>query len=516
VIVGPDGTGKTSVADGLARHLGKRHPLRRFHHRLRVLPSSSASGVATTDPHGQRPYPPWLSDVKVLYLFVDELLGWLVRVLPFRRRGGWILLERGWWDLVVDPVRYRLQPGRSLAARLARFLPSPDTLLILEAPLEVINARKEELQPTELERQIGAWRRLARRLTYAAIIDAAPARDAVLRSAIESLDGDGQHTRSPEPRWVTLPPWRRPRWHVPNRRPLAVAGLSVYQPMTVAGRIGWEASRVAARLGAFRLLPSESASPVIRLAERYVPDGGGLAVAYARDPSRAVALIMGRDGELRCAVKIALEPSGRAALAREAERLQRLGSLLEPPLLSPAVLDVDDGILVLEAVSWRPRRRPWLLPEALARGIGRFHARLPGNGPHRGPGHGDFAPWNVMLTPAGWMIVDWEEADEDAPPYDDPFHYLVQAHALLGHPRLEQLLAGLRGEGWIGRALSAYADAAGMDGDAERAFVAYVRRSMALQDPNRADGRRGLAARQRLLAALASADGGGQREDRPR
>jgi hypothetical protein len=96
----------------------------------------------------------------VLYSLADFYLGWLVKVRPFVRRGGWVLVERGWWDMLVDPLRYRLRLPRRLRAALAYLTPRPSVVLVLEAPPEVITARKAQLSPPELSRQMRAWREI--------------------------------------------------------------------------------------------------------------------------------------------------------------------------------------------------------------------------------------------------------------------------------------------------------------------------------------------------------------------
>ncbi|MER5178796.1 phosphotransferase [Streptomyces sp. NPDC002896] len=45
--------------------------------------------------------------------------------------------------------------------------------------------------------------------------------------------------------------------------------------------------------------------------------------------------------------------------------------------------------------------------------------------------HGDFAPWNVLRTPAGIALVDWERARIADQPLRDLIHYVMQAGAHL-------------------------------------------------------------------------------------
>jgi hypothetical protein len=156
-VAGPDGTGKSTLCDALIRGVLRDRPVLRVHHRFGVLPARGGEQATVTEPHRQEPYPAPLAAIKALVLFADFWLGWLLRARPFVRRGGWVLLERGWWDLAVDPRRYRLPPGGRLVRALGRLLPQADVLLVLEGPPAVLWARKQELPEAELERQVRAW-----------------------------------------------------------------------------------------------------------------------------------------------------------------------------------------------------------------------------------------------------------------------------------------------------------------------------------------------------------------------
>ncbi|MFD0505326.1 phosphotransferase family protein [Streptomyces chiangmaiensis] len=45
--------------------------------------------------------------------------------------------------------------------------------------------------------------------------------------------------------------------------------------------------------------------------------------------------------------------------------------------------------------------------------------------------HGDLAPWNILRTPEGIGVIDWETAMVADQPLRDLIHYLVQAGAIL-------------------------------------------------------------------------------------
>jgi thymidylate kinase len=173
-IGGPDGVGKTTLCEALMSGvladlpvlhvrfpglLPRRDPVERRAIRL-------GRGVEP-DLTRLRVYPPpysWpKSQAKAVYLWLDFVLGWVVRVRPFVRRGGWVVLERGWWDHAVDPRRYRLRPPARIVSVLGRLLPRPDLVIALGAPGEVIRERRPELTLEELDRQMTAWRRVVPR-----------------------------------------------------------------------------------------------------------------------------------------------------------------------------------------------------------------------------------------------------------------------------------------------------------------------------------------------------------------
>jgi thymidylate kinase len=72
-----------------------------------------------------------------------------------------IVFDRYFYDFIVDPRRSRLSlPGWVPRLYLAA-TPQPDLVFFLDTTAEEIYARKQELQPEEIERQLSAYRRLA-------------------------------------------------------------------------------------------------------------------------------------------------------------------------------------------------------------------------------------------------------------------------------------------------------------------------------------------------------------------
>ena len=187
VVVGPDGTGKTSLADGLVASVLASQRVLRAHQRVPLLPRRTRHQGPVLEPHGQPPYSRWLSAVKLGYLYIDELLGWFIRVRPFVAGGGWVVLERGWWDLAVDPRRYRLQSTERLARWLGHHTPRPDLTLILAGSGQSVRSRRRELPAEEIDRQVRAWTSVLPAAWPRATIDVDAPADVVLARAAAAV-----------------------------------------------------------------------------------------------------------------------------------------------------------------------------------------------------------------------------------------------------------------------------------------------------------------------------------------
>lgn len=180
LVAGPDGTGKSTVTERLAEGMFAGRRVLRLHQRPRVLPARTIHTGPVTEPHAHSPYARWLSELKVVYLFVDYALGWALRVRPFLRSGGVVLLERGWPDLVVDPLRYRLDRRTRLAQVLGHWLPRPSMAVILEADPAILMQRKAELPAEELGRQTAVWREVGNGPRPVAFVDSSLPLDMVI------------------------------------------------------------------------------------------------------------------------------------------------------------------------------------------------------------------------------------------------------------------------------------------------------------------------------------------------
>jgi hypothetical protein len=483
------------------------------HWRPGILPRPGAMvGRALSDstqPHARQAFGRVTSVFLLGYYWVDFLVGGLLHDLPTKTRSGLIVRERGWWDLAVDPHRYRMQVRPGPVRLLGALLPRPDLVIVLEAEADVLRDRKPELERPELERQLVAWRSASPDGVPTVRVDVSRPVDDVLRDASEAV------VRVMESRavsrlgtgWANVP-GGRVRWWLPRgSRGVARTAVSVHQPVTGRALAGWAIARSLATTGGFRLLPRGSAPPpaVRRRVAPHLRPRGTIAVGRATHPGRYVALLLDEHGTCEAVAKIATDPSGARAIEQEAVSIGRFADRLPDSVRAPRVLHAEPGLLLLEPFEWVPRRRPWELDEPVARALGQLFrsGKREAVAGWIGPAHGDAAPWNLLRTPRGWALVDWESAGE-APAFHDVCHYIVQSHALVGWPSGSSVIEGFcRGRGWVGRAVSAYAEAADIPpGLAPEALAGYLDRAIRDVTWRTRAERKGAQRRRRLLHRL--------------
>lgn len=479
LIVGPDGTGKSTLAAKLPGATGALfRDAARFHWRPGLLPSLGPSlGQSAVDPatpFGRRPHSRPVSLGLLVYYWVDFTLGSLARQRPRLARTGLIVVERGWPDLEIDLPRYRLAVPRSLVRLLGRFVPAADLVLVLETQPDVAAARKPELPPDEHARQSAAWRSAAARGNHAVIDTTDLPADDVAAAARDAIVGALEHRAVSRlgHGWAVAPgSGSRKVWVPRGPRAAAAAGALVYMPATRRARLGWRAFEAAARLGLLRLAPRAAPPREFReLVAEHVPRGATYAVASSPWANRYVALLLDAGGTPLSLVKLGLDEAASIALAREADSIRSATSVLAGSVRAPHILDEGEGALVLEAVRWRPPRDSAALPPEVATALGRLYRDA------GGLVHGDVAPWNLLATDEGWVLVDWEDSTAQGRPYEDVFHFHVQAHVFLGRPTLSEIVA-VRGIGPVASSLALYAEAAELPAATTDDLVRYLERT---------------------------------------
>lgn len=154
VVLGADGSGKSTVIAQIEDHLKPAFRRTQYIHlRPRLGISEDPNSSPVTDPHGQ-PARGWLiSIIKLVYFLFDYGIGYVVNIYPQLVRSTLVIFDRYYHDLLVDSRRYRYGGPRWLAKFIGQLVPKPDLWVLLDAPAEILQARKQEVSFEETARQ---------------------------------------------------------------------------------------------------------------------------------------------------------------------------------------------------------------------------------------------------------------------------------------------------------------------------------------------------------------------------
>jgi thymidylate kinase len=185
VILGPDGAGKSSVISGLINNLqreGRSVDMRHLKPRL-AFPQRGDAVVIVVDPHGKPPRAALTSVAKILLWLAEEWYATLFHDKP----GQLLICDRYYHDLLVDPRRYRYGGPLWIARLIGALMPRPRLWLLLDAPAEVLQARKQEVPLQETVRQRQAYLEFVRKQPNHAVIDASQALDSVVADTEKAI-----------------------------------------------------------------------------------------------------------------------------------------------------------------------------------------------------------------------------------------------------------------------------------------------------------------------------------------
>lgn len=485
VILGPDGTGKSTLAErlvtlGTTDFSGCHH----FHWRPGLLPqlSKRSNKGANTEP----PAPPQdyaygnlISLVRFTYYLLDFILGYWWRIYPSRRKGILVLGERWYFDVIINPARYGFKVPKWLRIAAGKLVPKPDLTVLLTGDPEIIHARKKELDPQSIKDQLTQLTELLETIPNTAIV----ATDVPIQESAKQLVNLVLNAASDSstPCWRAFPSTSNVRlWISDNDKNRNIAHL--YTPYSTSGTIAkWLLTKAPIKLW-------RNCDPMTCNWLKDIQDHGNrtlgrgdlsinLSIGTPGPHQKHTAQVFNTNGILAY-IKIATSPAGRSQLERERDALignpTSTASGIHLPKVLGYEINGDSTLLYLSAPDNPGQARPLeisqedilflehLLPteaqersvrivieetlpqhqietinninvSSLLQDVVETLNRLAPNGMvHANPAHGDFAPWNTHRLSSGHLYVfDWEYYEPSAPMLFDLFHRVYMANKLV-------------------------------------------------------------------------------------
>ena len=185
VILGPDGAGKSSVIAGLVEELnstGRAVNVRYLKPEI-ILPRRKHTGVTNTDPHGKAPRSFLVSLAKIIAWLLEE---WYANLFTDKKK-MLLICDRYYHDLLVDPRRFRYKGPTWAAVLVGNMMPKPKLWVLLDAPAEILQARKQEVSVEESSRQRRAYVDFARTQREHVIVDASQPLDKVVADVSNAI-----------------------------------------------------------------------------------------------------------------------------------------------------------------------------------------------------------------------------------------------------------------------------------------------------------------------------------------
>ncbi|MBN1545805.1 MAG: glycosyltransferase [Syntrophaceae bacterium] len=469
VVVGPDGSGKSGLAEACCRELRRGfRRVWRFHWRPGLLPKLRKGGgePVWNAPPKTATYSGTISLARYLYYLIDFLLGYWFVIYPKKARTTLIIGERWYYDIIANPERYGFRLPQWLIRLGGCLVPSPDLTVLLAAQPEVIHARKPELTPDEIREQTSRLRN---------VIEGTPqhveiSTDGTFENSLslltsEILDKTSMRALSRtgwkhQDRWSPFPGIGYPKVWIHCGDNITQA-LRLYNPYSLLGRSTKKAACWLPRAlfgSGFFLCPEPLAEDLRAMTRviRLTLCEDRLTVSFSTGtpgPDRKITAQASLDDVTQAYVKIASSGAARKLLENESRILRRLseGSCpwwLNVPRVIAEVSEFGQHFLFLSAPLTTGSRSPmhldeldWrflnhMLPSQLKRrnvdAVILESPTVPSTleatanqrerqiwldavefvrdvfgeeGVPVGPCHGDYAPWNTMRLPHGKLFL---------------------------------------------------------------------------------------------------------------
>lgn len=199
VVEAPDGTGKTTFIDALITEIARyfvsdpsKSVIRHF--RPMILPNLGAAGEKMgvmkqdknfTVPHRAKPVNVVSSFIRMTYYWFDYVMGMPLLLRQDARFDKITIFDRYIYDFLVDPFRTRIKLPYWIRLAFVKTVKQPKIVFVLDAPADVVYARKQELDKTEINRQLVEFRKLKDLGRRVYVLDATQSPQLIAKKAIK-------------------------------------------------------------------------------------------------------------------------------------------------------------------------------------------------------------------------------------------------------------------------------------------------------------------------------------------
>ena len=298
---------------------------------------------------------------------------------------------------------------------------------------------------------------------------------------------------------------------LPRDAAAARATLGLYHPQAHLARVLIWVVRILVRFRLHPLLPKieltvRDKSPLASMLDK--PDSLGFLLGNPESASRR-AVIVYRENDQLLVDKLGFRGAARESVLRELEHIKALpqGNAALPAVVSEDTGEqwasyatrylngksprkADDGKVLGVLKNWLENSQPALLSatgqwremadHAASHDVGNLWKRLgkaADNQVQVGVFHGDFAPWNIKVSPDGSVhVMDWESGCPHGPAGWDWLHYMIQRATLVDHHGVAKVLDDCRR--WANTSTGkAFLDAAGWGAHVEGWLGSYLMHS---------------------------------------
>jgi len=196
VILGPDGAGKSTVIRGLMNRLNQAKSVVTMRHLKPqiVLARRGELEAINSNPHGKPLRSALTSIAKILVWFMEE---WYAHLFQ-DERNALLICDRYYHDLLVDPIRYLYGGPLWMARLIGELMPQPELWVLLDAPAEILQMRKQEVGRVESARQRQAYLTFVSKRRQHIIVDSAQPLDCVIADVEKAIAGMNYPKAHPE------------------------------------------------------------------------------------------------------------------------------------------------------------------------------------------------------------------------------------------------------------------------------------------------------------------------------